>query len=580
MGCASSKVADAPPDAKPLRQSDQKPVKGKRKSATKPATEEDLAASKLQSQVKGRSQRMQIEEQRKSAVKVQALYRGKKDRRFANQRRDELHLQREVKESSSAKVKKAQNRLQRVNDYAFVKMLGKGAYGQVYLAEYDPDTSVAAATAAGADSSINPIAVLNKAVGTASQIVTSAMDTTGVNKAVGTMSRFVGLSEKPPEVAIKVLSRSILKRKRVGRTGSAYDSVLGEIAVMKHLRHANIVRLYEVIDDPDQDLLFMCMELVTGGDLSEPITSKRAVPAAELRLWLRGLTLGLEHLHASGVCHRDIKPENLLWDPNTKQCKLSDFGISGFFRATSLGGDFFTATSGSLMFFAPEMCRSIKGAGYSGRAAALWACGVSLYMWLYHDSPYTSDNPPGLLKAIAEDAVVYPAKAPGAAEPPSAELLALLAGMLEKAPLQRSRVKELRRDAFITNNGAEPLEEPAEVVNARDGNVTVPKSELQSAIKRISIQSIQLKGAPSPQPGVDYTLDYELAAKLAESETVGEEEQEAVANLVLTREESRMSEGGPEPEGAPEAEPEGAPEAEPEAAPPPAAPPPAAAEGV
>ena len=174
---------------------------------------------------------------------------------------------------------------------------------------------------------------------------------------------------------------------------------------------------------------------------------------------------------------------------------------------------------------------------------------------------------------------MYPAKAPGAAEPPSAELLALLAGMLEKAPLQRSRVKELRRDAFITNNGAEPLEEPAEVVNARDGNVTVPKSELQSAIKRISIQSIQLKGAPSPQPGVDYTLDYELAAKLAESETVGEEEQEAVANLVLTREESRMSEGGPEPEGAPEAEPEGAPEAEPEAAPPPAAPPPAAAEG-
>ena len=55
--------------------------------------------------------------------------------------------------------------------------------------------------------------------------------------------------------------------------------------------------------------------------------------------------------------------------------------------ATSLGGDFFTATSGSLMFFAPEMCRSIKGAGYSGRAADLWACGVSLYMWLYHDSP-------------------------------------------------------------------------------------------------------------------------------------------------------------------------------------------------
>jgi serine/threonine protein kinase len=44
---------------------------------------------------------------------------------------------------------------------------------------------------------------------------------------------------------------------------------------MKHLRHPNIVRLFEVIDDPDQDLLFMCMEFVTGGDLLVSITQVR-----------------------------------------------------------------------------------------------------------------------------------------------------------------------------------------------------------------------------------------------------------------------------------------------------------------
>jgi len=86
-------------------------------------------------------------------------------------------------------------------------------------------------------------------------------------------------------VAIKCLSRSILKRKRVGRNGSAYDSVLGEIAVMKHLRHPNIVRLYAVIDDPDQDLLLMCMEFVTGGDLLVSITQVRTYGLA-----LYGLT--------------------------------------------------------------------------------------------------------------------------------------------------------------------------------------------------------------------------------------------------------------------------------------------------
>ena len=52
--------------------------------------------------------------------------------------------------------------------------------------------------------------------------------------------------------AMKVLSRSILRRKRVGRHGSAYDSVMGEIAVMKLLDHTHLVRLFEVIDDPDE----------------------------------------------------------------------------------------------------------------------------------------------------------------------------------------------------------------------------------------------------------------------------------------------------------------------------------------
>ena len=35
---------------------------------------------------------------------------------------------------------------------------------------------------------------------------------------------------------------------------------------------------------------------------------------------------------------------------------------------------------------------AVRGAGYSGRAADMWACGASLFMWLYHRSPYTADN--------------------------------------------------------------------------------------------------------------------------------------------------------------------------------------------
>jgi len=532
MGCGASKqVAPAFPAGKQIESI-------KPSSGAKPS-DENRAASVIGSRAKGRSERKHLEQQHKNATKVQAVFRGNRDRRLSAQRRDEFNIQREVKTSGEAQIKRSQSggKLQRVNDYAFVKMLGKGAYGQVYLAEYDPETSAAPGAADKPMSGVGlATGLLNSAVGT-------------VSKAMGDVGELIGLSEKPPEVAIKVLSRSILKRKRVGRTGSAYDSVLGEIAIMKHLRHPNIVRLYEVIDDPDEDLLFMCMELVTGRDLSEPITQKRVIPEQELRVWLRGITLGLEHLHLSGVCHRDIKPENLLWDPVTKTVKLTDFGISGFFRATALGGDFFNATAGSLAFFAPEMCRSIKGAGYSGRAADLWACGVSLYMWLYHDSPFMADNPPALLKAIAEDTIVYPVREPA----PSAELMSLLVQLLEKQAPMRIRIKSVRRDPFITNSGAEPLDDPLPVVNARDGAVAVPKSELSSAIERI--RSINRSSLIAQQYGDMKPEEYEMVAKQAERECVAEEEQQMMASLVETKEssdtlaEGGQGEGGAEGEG-------------------------------
>ena len=98
------------------------------------------------------------------------------------------------------------------------------------------------------------------------------------------------------------------------------------------------------------------MELVTGGTLAEPIAKGQVSSEASLVRWMRGVVLGLEHLHHSGVVHRDLKPENLLWDKAAQRaCKLADFGaaaICGEGRA----GDYVRGTAGTPAFFAPEMC--------------------------------------------------------------------------------------------------------------------------------------------------------------------------------------------------------------------------------
>ena len=78
---------------------------------------------------------------------------------------------------------------------------------------------------------------------------------------------------KQPEVAIKVAKRSALKRIRHGK-GTALDSALREIAVMKRLSHPNVVQLIEVIDDPARDELYLVMELLTGGELFDRIVAR------------------------------------------------------------------------------------------------------------------------------------------------------------------------------------------------------------------------------------------------------------------------------------------------------------------
>lgn len=132
-----------------------------------------------------------------------------------------------------------------------------------------------------------------------------------------------------PEYAVKVVKkRNVFRRGREGKFGLASGQVATEIAVLKKLSHHNLLRLREVLDDPNEDKLYLVMELVDGGPvMDDRLSGQEPQEESVARSYVRQLLAGLEYLHFHGVVHRDIKPSNLLVT-RKGVLKIIDFGLS------------------------------------------------------------------------------------------------------------------------------------------------------------------------------------------------------------------------------------------------------------
>ncbi len=67
------------------------------------------------------------------------------------------------------------------------------------------------------------------------------------------------------QYASKILNKTKLKKKLLNKKVSAYNMVEKEMAVMKKLAHPNLCKLFEIIDDPSEDKLYLIMEFVKCG---------------------------------------------------------------------------------------------------------------------------------------------------------------------------------------------------------------------------------------------------------------------------------------------------------------------------
>ncbi|KAK9328411.1 kinase-like domain-containing protein [Lipomyces starkeyi] len=244
-----------------------------------------------------------------------------------------------------------------------------------------------------------------------------------------------------------------------------------EIAILKKLDHVNVANLYEVLDNPGGDSLYMVLEWCSKGVVMKLDIDGQVEPYDEgqCRLYFRDLTLGIEYLHSQGVVHRDIKPDNLL-PTSDNVLKIVDFGVSEFLERNN---DAMSKQADSPAFKAPEL-NAVPRVDYSGRAADIWPMGVALCCLVFGRLPFPYVNPVVLSEAVNSEGVSI-------ASGTSALLVDLLNVLLEKDHKKRIKMPELREHPWMTLEGLDSL--LSEDENTATAISKVTQEDLEHAIK-------------------------------------------------------------------------------------------------
>lgn len=168
-----------------------------------------------------------------------------------------------------------------------------------------------------------------------------------------------------------------------------------EAEMAGRLNHPSIVTVYDAGED--QGLAYIAMEYLKGRHLSEYTDPTRLLPPRRVVLLVAKVADALHYAHRQNVVHRDIKPANIMFDPDTEELKITDFGIA---RLTDTSRTKTGIVLGTPSFMSPEQ---LEGRTLDGRSDQ-FALGVSLYQLLCGQLPFQAESMPRLMQKIATEA--------------------------------------------------------------------------------------------------------------------------------------------------------------------------------
>lgn len=160
------------------------------------------------------------------------------------------------------------------------------------------------------------------------------------------------------------------------------------------LRHPNIVTIYDAGEE--KDLAYIAMEVLTGRNLIHYGKAENLLPVPDVMHIIGACADALHYAHSQNVVHRDIKPANIMYEPQTKTVKITDFGIARIMDAsrTKTG-----TVMGTPSYMSPEQ---LSGHKVDGRSD-LFSLGVTMYLLLAGRWPFRAESLTNLMYKIANE---------------------------------------------------------------------------------------------------------------------------------------------------------------------------------
>uniref|UniRef100_A0A3B4XJK2 Calcium/calmodulin-dependent protein kinase 1Da n=2 Tax=Seriola lalandi dorsalis TaxID=1841481 RepID=A0A3B4XJK2_SERLL len=235
--------------------------------------------------------------------------------------------------------------------------------------------------------------------------------------------------------AVKCIPKKALKGKE--------SSIENEIAVLRRIKHENIVALEDIYESPDH--LYLIMQLVSGGELFDRIVEKGFYTEKDASTLIRQVLDAVNYLHRMGIVHRDLKPENLLYFNPQDESKImiSDFGLSKMEGS----GDVMSTACGTPGYVAPEV---LAQKPYS-KAVDCWSIGVIAYILLCGYPPFYDENDSKLFEQILKadyefDAPYWDDISDSAKD--------FISSLMEKDPAKRFTCEQALRHPWIAGDTA------------------------------------------------------------------------------------------------------------------------------